>query len=137
MGLISDKGGKSINYTRVVDLSQPIHPGMPQWPGDPLVEFETAAQIDQDGYYLRRFSLGEHSATHLNAPISFHPDGASVDAYPAESLIAPAVIVDVRGQTAANPDYLLTIDDVLEWEERSGQVVSGCVLLLYTGWQDK
>ena len=73
-GLISDASGKSINYARVVDLSQVIHPGIPRWPGDPPVEFETVAQIDREGYYLRRFSLGEHSGTHLNAPNSFHPE---------------------------------------------------------------
>ena len=137
MGLISDNGGKSISYTRVVNLSQLIHPGIPQWPGDPPVEFKTVAQIGQDGHYLRRFSLGEHSGTHLNAPSGFHPNGASIDAYPVESLIAPAVIVDVRDKAAGSPDYLLSIEDVLEWERKSGQAASGCVLLLYTGWQDK
>jgi kynurenine formamidase len=121
----------------VVDLSQLVHPGIPQWPGDPPVEFETIAQMDRDGYYLHRFSLGEHSGTHLNAPSSFHPGSISVDAYPAEALIAPAVIVDVRDKAAISPDYLLTIDDVLNWERSFGRVDSDSVLLLYAGWQDK
>jgi kynurenine formamidase len=43
----------------------------------------------------------------------------------------------VRDKAAVSPDYLLTIDDVLKWERRFGQVASGSVLLLYTGWQDK
>jgi kynurenine formamidase len=70
-GPTSGAAAKSINYTRVVDLSQLVHPGIPQWPGDPPVEFETIAQMDRDGYHLRRFSLGEHSGTHLNAPAIF------------------------------------------------------------------
>jgi kynurenine formamidase len=110
---------------------------MPQWPGDPAVDFETVAEMHRDGYYLRRFSLGEHSGTHLNAPSSFHPDGINIDAYPAESLIVPAVMVDVRDKVAANPNYLLTCDDVLKWEKKFREVASGSVVLLYTGWQDK
>jgi kynurenine formamidase len=76
---MSDGSRKSINYSRVVGLSRLVHPGMPQWPGDPAVDFETVAEMHRDGYYLRRFSLGEHSGTHLNAPSSFHPDGINGD----------------------------------------------------------
>lgn len=60
-----------IHYSRIVDLSHVITPSIPLWPGDPAVTFEVWASQEQDGYYLRRFSLGEHSATHMNAPIRF------------------------------------------------------------------
>ncbi len=59
---------KTIVYSRVIHLSHVIDPKIPQWPCDPPVEFESAAQLEKDGYYLRRFSMGEHSATHVNAP---------------------------------------------------------------------
>ena len=71
----SRESGGQINFSRVVDLSHQIHEGMPQWPGDPAVEFETVADLDRHGFFLRRFSMGEHSGTHLNAPLGFHPDG--------------------------------------------------------------
>ena len=125
-----------ISRVRAVDLSQPLHPGIPRWPGDPPPEFLDVAQIQRDGYYLRRFSLGEHSGTHLNAPASFHPGGLSVDAYPASSLVAPAVVLDVR-TAAANPDYALSPAHVLAWEEGHGAIPPGSLVLLYTGWQAK
>src|SRR6476469_3490735 len=68
----------TINYSRVIHLSHGINPQIPQWPNDPPVEFEPAAELDKDGYYLRRFSMGEHSATHINAPNSFHADGVGI-----------------------------------------------------------
>ncbi|HLF03844.1 MAG TPA: cyclase family protein [Dehalococcoidia bacterium] len=126
-----------ISRARAVDLSQPLHPGIPRWPGDPPPEFLDVAQIQRDGYYLRRFSLGEHSGTHLNAPASFHPGGLSVDAYPASSLVAPAVVLDVRTAAAANPDYALSPAHVLAWEEGHGAIPPGSLVLLYTGWQAK
>ena len=42
----------SISFSRVVDLSWPVHPGIPQWPGDPDVEFEKVASLEKDGYDL-------------------------------------------------------------------------------------
>lgn len=128
---------KTITYSRVVDLSQPIHPGIPLWPGDPPVEFEEVADFATYGYYLRRFSIGEHSATHMNASNSFVEGGKGIDAYPAESLVVPAVVIDIREKAAVNPDYALTVDDVLAWEKKYGKIPAGSLVILYTGWQDK
>ena len=101
------------------------------------MEFETVATLENDGYYLRRFSLGEHSATHMNAPNSFHAYGVGIDSYAAQSLVVSAAVIDVSNKAAVNPDYTLTIANVLEWEEQNGQVAAGSVVLLYTGWQEK
>ena len=127
----------SITIRRIVHLSHIINPTIPLWPGDPSVEFETVADLDKDGYYLRRFSLGEHSGTHINAPNSFYPQGMSIDQYPAESLIAPAVVIDIRQQTATHPDYVLRLSDVLAWEQQHSQIPQKSVVLLFTGWQSK
>jgi kynurenine formamidase len=127
----------TLTINRIVHLSQLIDPTIPLWPGDPPVEFETVAELDKNGYYLRRFSLGEHSGTHMNAPKSFYTQGMSVDQYPAESLIAQAVVIDICQQTATNPDYVLRLSDVLAWEQQYGQIPQKSVVLLFTGWQSK
>ncbi|ARV61148.1 cyclase [Nostocales cyanobacterium HT-58-2] len=128
---------RKISYSRVIHLSHVIHTDIPQWQGDPPVEFEAVSEWHKDGYYLRRFSMGEHSATHINAPNSFHVHGEGIDEYPAESLVVPAVMIDIREQALENPDYALCVDDILAWEEQYGEIPSGCVVLLYTGWQEK
>lgn len=133
----SSRPKKAIAYSQVIHLSHVIQPNIPQWQGDPPVELETVAELDKDGYYLRRFSLGEHSATHINAPKSFYPDGVSIDRYPAESLIAPAIVIDIRQQVAQNSDYVLTRADIETWEEKYNQIPAGSIVLLYTGWQEK
>ena len=128
---------RSIAYRRVVDLSHPIHPSIPRWPGDPPVKFTTAATLESEGFRLGSFSMGEHSGTHMNAPISFHAQGVAIDAYPAESLVAPAVVLDVRDRAVANPDHCLGVSGVAEWEEKWGPVPAGSIVLLATGWDGK
>ena len=127
----------TIHYRRVIDLSHPIHPGIPRWPGDPPVEFEDAATIARDGFFLRRFSLGEHTGTHLNAPGSFHLGGLSVDAIPTGSLVVPAVVMDVRRRVEDAPGYLLTVADIRAWEAEHGPVPPNAAVLLQTGWDAK
>ncbi len=126
---------KSIVYRRVVDLSHPIRPGIPIWPGDPAVEFDVAAEIGRDGYFLRRFSMGEHSGTHLASPATFYDGAPGPDELPAASLLAPAAVIDAVGPAAENPDYVLTPSDVAQWARRHGPVPPDALILLYTGWQ--
>lgn len=124
----------NLSYGRVVELSHPIHPGIPRWPGDPAIAFTQVTDRDQDGYFLRAFSMGEHAATHLNAPLSFLADGPGVDAIPPEALICPAVVIDAREEAASNPDFALGIDHVQAWEARHGRIPAGSLALLCTGW---
>lgn len=128
---------RTIAYRQIIDLTHPIHPNIPIWPGDPATEFETVSQIEKDGYFLRKFSMGEHSGTHINAPSSFYTGGASIDSYSPQSLVSPAIAIDIREQSLANPDYSLTIDDILNWERQHKLIEPGNLVLLYTGWQAK
>jgi kynurenine formamidase len=127
-----------LTYSRVVELAHVIDPAIPLWPGDPQLTFETVATTEQDGYYLRRFTIGEHTATHMNAPNSFVADDTrAITSYAAERRVVPAVVIDVRGEAAANPDFELATSDVLAWEERHGEIAAGSLVILFTGWQDK
>jgi kynurenine formamidase/alkylation response protein AidB-like acyl-CoA dehydrogenase len=126
-----------ISYSTAIHLSHVIDPNIPQWEKDPSVEFETVADWKKDGYYLRRFSMGEHSATHINAPISFYCNGAGIDEYPANSMVLPAVVIDICSSVAVNPDYMLSIADIEAWEDQYGKIPDKCLVLLRTGWQEK
>jgi kynurenine formamidase len=127
----------TITFSRVIHLSHVIDTNIPQWPGDPPVEFTPVAELQDDGYYLRCFSLGEHSGTHINAPNSFYQAGVGIDQYSAQSLILPAVVIDICAVAAINPDYVLTVADVLAWEGEHGEIPVANMVLLHTGWQAK
>ena len=128
---------KTIAYRDIIDLSHTIHPNIPIWQGDPQTEFESVSEIDKNGYFLRKFSMGEHSGTHINAPNCFDPAGASVESYAPQSLVLSAIAIDICEQCLANPDYTLTIDDILHWERQHKFIEPGNLVLLYTGWQAK
>ena len=122
---------------QIVDLSHPVSPRMPLWPGDPPVEFTPWADLSRNDYYLRRFSMSEHGGTHLTAPASYYPDGRTADRYTATELVKPAAVLDLRPQCQANPDYALTPADLLAWESRHGAVPPGAITLLLTGWSER
>lgn len=124
--------------TRVVDLTHPFDEKTIYWPTAPstfrldrLAHGETAG-----GYFYaaNAFCTPEHGGTHVDAPIHFAASGRTLDQVPVRQLIAPAVVIDVAAQAAANPDYTLALADVKAWEERYGAVPEGAIVLLRTGW---
>lgn len=126
---------QSIQFQKVIDLSHIISSTIPLWPNDPPVEFDVIALQEKDGYYLRRFSIGEHSATHMNAPNSFYPNAIGIDSYKPESLIRPAVVIDIRAKARDNPDYVIDLQDIEKWEQANGPIPPNSLVLFYTGWQ--
>jgi kynurenine formamidase len=53
---------------------------------------------------------------------------------PAPRLIAPAVVLDFSAEAAADPDFLLEIDHIKQWEAGHGPLPEGGWLLYRTGW---
>jgi kynurenine formamidase len=121
----------------VVDMQQPILPTMAIWPGDPKPAFTNLATIAKEGYFLRSFAIGEHSATHINAAGSFKTGAPLQETYSGAKMVAPAVVIDVRTQAAANPDYTLDVKALDDWEKANGAIPQGAVVLMLTGWASK
>ena len=78
---------------RIIDLTRPIEPGMPVYPGDPEVEFRSHADYPCDGFRVTALQLGTHAGTHLDAPAHFLPGGGTVDILPLEKLVGPACVI--------------------------------------------
>lgn len=91
---------------RIIDISQPLGPATPVYPGDPPVEVTALSHADGvEGFALARLALGTHTGTHVDPPAHVLPGGATVDALPLHSLIGPALLRDValaRPVTAAD-----------------------------------
>jgi kynurenine formamidase len=77
------------------DLTRPIVPDMPVYPGDPPVEFSPAATLEADGFRVTQLRFGTHTGTHLDAPAHFLADRVGAEALSLSQLIGPAHVVDL------------------------------------------
>ena len=77
----------------IIDISLPIGPDTPVWPGDPPVLIEPVARVEAgDAADVSRLSLGTHTGTHVDPPAHFLPGTATVDDLPLDVLMGPAVV---------------------------------------------
>jgi arylformamidase len=92
----------------VIDITVPVRPGMPVYPGDPAVRMELAAAIARgDAYNVTRLDLGVHTGTHVDAPAHVIDGAPGVDALPLDALVGPAEVVDFPGHIPAAARVLL------------------------------
>jgi kynurenine formamidase len=134
---------------RVIDLTQTLSPDFPtiqlppQFGACAPFRMEEVSRYDARGpaWYWNNISMNEHTGTHFDAPVHWvsgkdFPNN-TVDTIPPEKLIAPAVVVDRSAAVAANPDDLLTVAALHEWEGAYGRIPDGAWVLLRTDWSKK
>lgn len=127
--------GIAAGKSRVIDLTHALDGTFPAWTAaEKAFEAAVMGELERDGYFSRRVTLLEHFGTHLDAPAHFAAGRETVDQIPAEKLFGPAVVLDVRGEAAADADYRVTAEKVAEWEARHGRIPRGAIVLLRTGW---
>ena len=131
----------------VVDLTAPLSSTTPilalpdqfgqTWP----FALTEISRYDERGpaWYWNNISTGEHTGTHFDAPVHWVTgrDAASVAEVPPARLIAPAAVIDRSADAAVDPDFLLEIDHVKQWEAAHGALPAGGWLLYRTGWDGR
>jgi kynurenine formamidase len=128
----------------VIDLTAPLSASTPviKLP-EPFGQTATFAlheisRYDDRGpaWYWNDITTGEHTGTHFDAPVHWVTgrDGEDVAQVPLASMIRPAVVLDFSAQALADPDFLLEIKDVTDWEQAHGPLPAGGWLLYRTGW---
>jgi arylformamidase len=107
----------------IIDISRPIGPDTPVWPGDPPVAVEPVARVEDGDPGVSRLTLGTHTGTHVDPPAHFLPGAATVDALPLDVLVGPALVVDLSDGGPIDADRLASTglgDDVSRLVCRTG-----------------
>ncbi len=139
-------GGGSV---RVIDLTQPLSPETPALELPP--EFGQCAgftsrevsRYDERGvaWYWNEFTMNEHTGTHFDAPVHWIsgrdlPNNAT-DTIAPEHLIAPAIVIDLSAEAAADPDLIIERAHLEAWEAVHGPIPRGAWLMLRTDWSKR
>ncbi|MFM9081674.1 MAG: cyclase family protein [Opitutaceae bacterium] len=85
----------------LIDISRPLFPNSPHWPGDRPTAFHLNARIaDGASCNVGELSLSVHNGSHADAPFHYDDRGATIDALDPEGFVGPARVIDARGRNA-------------------------------------
>lgn len=110
-----------------LDLSHPLHAGMPNASIFPPPRFDRIRSMPADPMNVTEMQMVVHCGTHVDAPCHFFEDGPDFASIPLERLMGPGVVLDIPGEECLRIDA--------EMLERHGrQVRRGDIVALHTGW---
>src|SRR3954463_8579587 len=123
----------------VVDLTAPLSAGTPvialppEFAQTARFELEELSRYDDRGpaWYWNNIRTGEHTGTHFDAPNHWvtGQDGEDVASVPVRRLIGPAAVLDFSDRVAENPDFLLEVAHIEQWQAEHGPLPEGGWLL--------
>jgi len=135
---VMDSKKKHDTKRTLVDLSHEYSDETIYWVTAKEFQLDTVfeGQTDKGFYYTaNNFSTAEHGGTHIDAPIHFAKGGQSVEEIPLEKLMGNAIKIDVSSIALENADYLIRINDFIDWEVKMGmEIPYGSIVLLQTGF---
>lgn len=112
---------------RIVDLSHPVSPEMPLWPGTPRPEFADLCTVGRDGFGERWLQLSSHTGTHIDAPAHLFEGAATLDQLDARRFVGKAMLLDFTDSRHET----ISLDELVGFRTQIGQAE---FLLLHTGW---
>ncbi len=130
----ADNAIRPFTASKAIDLTHALHNDMVFWPGGVPFKKDRLTDYDPDGYRLHKFTMGENSGTHIDAPSHFIKGGESIDQLALDQLIVPLAVIDARAASAKHDDYLLTSADMKKWEAQHGKVPANSLFVMNSGW---
>jgi kynurenine formamidase len=128
---------------RLIDLSHPLEPSTPPWPGNPPVAVTILNAIPASRGVGKRphpgepnhvnasaFSTCNHTGTHMDAPTHFYHGLPTIDRVPLDHCVGPAALVDLAGlapRTEITPSHLVPSEEA---------IVATSRVVLRTGWSE-
>ncbi|MDR9429419.1 MAG: cyclase family protein [Natronomonas sp.] len=115
---------------KIIDLSNPIESNIPTYPNFPNVRVETTDYAARDGFTMEKVEMRSHTATHVDAPLHFIPEGKTLDEFPIETFMGEGIVLDLTPKEPAEPIMPEDIEPFVD------DIEQGDVVMLYTGWDD-
>jgi kynurenine formamidase len=126
-----------IDTAKIVDLTYTFDAATSYWPDEPGF----VHRLDHNGdtrehyfYAAGNYAAPEHGGTHTDAPRHFYRAGITLDQVPLANCIGPAAVIDFSARAAGDPDAMLSVDDVAEYEAANGPIPKGAIVVARSGW---
>ena len=93
---------------KIYDISVPITPDMPVWPGDPAVDLQQVSAISSgESANVTHLFMSAHTGTHIDAPKHFIDNGKTIGQIPLEKLVGEVLVMQIDDSENVISDLVL------------------------------
>ncbi len=121
----------------LIDLTHTIDETMPTW--EEGCGFRHTIKLDYEDctsevkFRVGQFKMPAGIGTHLDAPAHCIPGSMTIEQIPLSRLVAPCIVVDVSAD--AHESYLISTNDIKNFEKQFSLISPGTFVMFKTGWE--
>lgn len=118
----------------LIDLTHTLTPDIPSWHGHCGFQHQIKSDYGNGSIKFRtqELQLDAGIGTHMDAPLHCIPRAKCIADLTLSDLAAPCVVIDVSAK--AHESYLVTAQDIYEFESKNGHIPPKAFVIIYTGW---
>ena len=125
-----------LSRVKLIDLTHTLEADIPTWRGEPDFFSTMVVDYPQGTSRVHTYTVGGGIGTHIDAPVHFIPDAASVAEVQLQNLLAPLHIINVA-HLVDSDDFLIQPHHILEYEKKYGAITPRSFVAGYTGWSKR
>ena len=107
---------------RIVDLTHLVHPGIQRFGPFPAMRIETRYTVAESGFHVEEVTFVTQYGTHVDAPEHFVEDRCTLERIELEELMLPLFVLHFEDKVAADPEFIVHVDDIKRWEAEHGEI---------------
>lgn len=127
---------RTLKTKKWVDLTHQINENSPHFPALPALEKKTLFD-HKDGFFVEQFTVVGQYGTHIDPPAHFVEGARYLDEIDLKDLLLPLYVIDKSQAVAANPDYQITKQDILDFEEEHGPIAEESFVAFRSDWSNR
>ena len=122
-----------------VDLTHPLNNDSPYWSGIPEGSVELGTVVFDWGNpmlecQIQTFKFPGQFGTHIDFPGHFVKGADLSEKFTVKDAVFPLCVVDVSEKVKEDPCYVVTPDDIKEYEKKYGDIPDGAFVAIRTDW---
>lgn len=131
------KALETLKENKWIDLTHNVNPSIPKFGAFPELNIETPYTIKKDGFFVNKVSFVTQYGTHIDAPIHFSENKKTLEQLELKELVLPLFVINKEKEVENNPDFILTAEDILNWEKENGKIEKDSFVAFASGWSKR
>ena len=125
-----------LNPSRFLDLTHILTNTSPSWtPGEHSVRITEVSTVARDGYGNHHIELTKAgTGTHFDSAAHMVDGRRTVHQYGPSDLVAPLCVINVTASAERDADYMLSPQDIHNYQRTHGPIPRAALVLLNSGW---
>lgn len=128
---------KFLKNQKWIDLSHEVSGEIPYFQAFQPLQEKTLRTVEADGYFSKQYQIVSQYGTHIDAPVHFSIGKRYLEELELKELVLPLYVIHKEDEVAVNPDYALSLADILEFETQYGEIPADSFVAFSSGWSKR